>query len=637
MTNEAGALRLTGAQPLRLGDPDRVGPYATLALLGSGGMGRVYLGRSADDGPGLFAVKVIRPEYAEDPRFRRRFEREALVHDRIRTARAPRLRGTGFEAELLWMATEYIPSLDLADAVREDGALTTPAVWRLVAELGEALGVLAEAHVVHRDLKPSNVLLSDRGTHVIDFGIAKAVDVSAITGTGNRVGTPAYMSPEYLRTGHCDTASDVFSLAGTLIYAAVGRAPFGDGTGVDVMHRVAFEEPDAEVLAQVTAADPGLGALLASCLAKDPAERPTPAALTESAAAHLTSPDWPEPLGTRVRELRQAYDVLHDMPVALVPHLRPRGHRPPLGSTPPPGPLSRPAPDAVMIPPIADSGVAQTPGSLAYGAAEPGELAGSQGPGSAADPNSREHAGPSEAAGPAGGAGSPGDANSPDTDGSSSSSHPLLPGPGRRRRKRLIIATTGVSLCAVAAGTFVLTRPGTPASAAPPRNSVVTTGGTAPSPGASGSREPSGTKTISGDRSASDPADAPGGSPSAPTPDGSADEGTVSTGPTPSAGPSAGASDPGTTPGAESPSTDPEPPPASCSYYAGNGPVGPGDSGKKVQQAQCLLVAHGYDIGGESGSYGAGTEAAVRSFQSSAGLNATGSVDRSTWGALRSG
>ncbi|MEX3102439.1 serine/threonine-protein kinase [Streptomyces sp. ST1015] len=609
MTNEAGALRLTGAQPLRPGDPDRVGPYATLALLGSGGMGRVYLGRAADDGPGLFAVKVIRPEYAEDPRFRRRFEREALVHDRIRTARAPRLRGTGFEAELLWMATEYLPSLDLADAVREDGALATSAVWRLVAELGEALGVLAEAHVVHRDLKPSNVLLSDRGTHVIDFGIAKAVDVSAITGTGNRVGTPAYMSPEYLRTGHCDTASDVFSLAGTLIYAAVGRAPFGDGTGVDVMHRVAFEEPDAEVLAKVTAADPALGALLASCLAKDPAERPTPAELTASAAPHVTSPDWPEPLGSRVRELRQAYDVLHDMPVALVPHLRPRGHRPPLGATPPPGPLSRPAPDAVVIPPVADSGVAQTPGSLAYGAAEPGESAG---PASGREPDSRE------------------------SNGSSGGSKPLLPGPGRRRRKRLIIATTGVSLCAVAAGTFVLTRPGTPASAAPPKNSVVTSGGTSPSAGASGSGEPSGTKTISGDRSASDPAD-PGGGPSVPTPDGAADEETVSAGPTPSAGPSGGVVDPGTTPGAESPSPDPEPQPAGCSYYAGNGPVGPGDSGKKVQQAQCLLVARGYNVGGENGSYGAGTEAAVRSFQDSAGLKATGSVDRSTWGALRSG
>ncbi|MET8978324.1 protein kinase [Streptomyces sp. NPDC004539] len=622
MTDEAGALRRTGAQPLRPGDPDRVGPYVTLALLGSGGMGRVYLGRAADDGPGLFAVKVIRPEYAEDPRFRRRFEREALVHDRIRTERAPRLRGTGFEAELLWMATEYLPSLDLADAVRTDGALATAVVWRLVAELGEALGVLAEAHVVHRDLKPSNVLLSDRGTHVIDFGIAKAVDVSAITSTGNRVGTPAYMSPEYLRTGHCDTASDVFSLAGTLIYAAAGRAPFGDGTGVDVMHRVAFEEPDAEVIAKVTAADPALGALLASCLAKDPAERPTPRALTASAAPHVTSPDWPEPLHTRVRGLREAYDVLHAMPVDRVPLLRPRGHRPPLGATPPRGPLSRPAPDAAVIPPVENGGVAQTPGSLAYGAAEPGEAPGT--PPAAPDPSRAEQ-----------------DTSQAEQDASRTEQRkPLLGGTGRRRRKRLIIATTGVSLCAVAAGTFVLTRQGTPASAAPPGRSVVTADGGATTPasaGASASQEPSGAKTISGERTGPKAGTAPDVSVPAPTPDVSTDDGVVPVVPSATAGPSGGVTDPGSTPGTQSPSTDPEPQPAGCDYYAGKAVIGPGDSGKKVRQAQCLLVARGYQTGGEDGDFGPGTEAAVRSFQGAAGLNVTGVVNRPTWKALRSG
>jgi serine/threonine protein kinase len=100
---------------------------------------------------------------------------------------------------------------------------------------------------------------------VIDFGISKAIDASTITGTGVRVGTPAYMSPEHLRTGRSDTASDVFSLAGTLVYAAVGRAPFGDGTGVDVMHRVAFEEPDPELIAEISAADHALGSLLTAC------------------------------------------------------------------------------------------------------------------------------------------------------------------------------------------------------------------------------------------------------------------------------------------------------------------------------------------------------------------------------------
>lgn len=311
---DAAALRQTGAAPLRPGDPDQVGPYVPLGLLGSGGMGRVYLARPVDDSPGLVAVKVIRPEYAEDPRFRRRFEREALVHARLRTPHTPRLCGTGFRDELLWMATEYLPGLDLAEAVHEDGALDTTTVWQLTAQLAQALAELAAARIVHRDLKPSNVLLSVRGAHVIDFGISKAVDASSITGTGNRVGTPAYMSPEHLRTGHSDTASDVFSLAGTLVYAATGQAPFGDGTGVDVMHRVAFEEPSPELIGGISAADATLGSLLSACLAKDPGERPSPQDLVDAAAAHTGPSGWHEPLRGRVLARQQAYEVLHRLP-----------------------------------------------------------------------------------------------------------------------------------------------------------------------------------------------------------------------------------------------------------------------------------------------------------------------------------
>ncbi|MGW2640084.1 protein kinase domain-containing protein [Streptomyces sp. NPDC001348] len=308
-------MRQTGASPLRPGDPGSVGPYVPLGLLGSGGMGRVYLARPADDGPGLVAVKVIRPEYAEDPRFRRRFEREASVHARLRTPHTSRLCGTGFQDEMLWMATEYLPGLDLAVAVREVGALETAAVWRLAAQLGQALADLSAAGIVHRDLKPSNVLLSVRGAHVIDFGISKAADASAITGTGNRVGTPAYMSPEHLREGRCDTAADVFSLAGTLVYAATGHAPFGDGTGVDVMHRVAFEEPNPELIGAIAEADPALGSLLSACLAKEPGRRPTPRQLVE--AARGRAPDgWPEPLHGRVLARLRAFEALRSLPRA---------------------------------------------------------------------------------------------------------------------------------------------------------------------------------------------------------------------------------------------------------------------------------------------------------------------------------
>ncbi|MEV6613975.1 serine/threonine-protein kinase [Streptomyces sp. NPDC051051] len=344
-TSEAAALRQAGASPLRPDDPEQVGPYVPSARLGSGGMGRVYLARPVDDSPGLVALKVIRPEYAEDPRFRRRFEREAAVHARLRTPHAPKLCGTGFRDELLWMATEYLPGPDLAQAVREDGALATTTVWQVAEHLARALCELAAADIVHRDLKPSNVLLTLRGAHVIDFGISRAAEASSITGTGNRVGTPAYMSPEHLRTGRSDTASDVFSLAGTLVFAASGRAPFGDGTGVDVMHRVAFEEPDRELLGEISSADPALGSLLSACLAKEPGRRPTPAELLRTAARHAGPPGWPDPLGGRVLARQRAYEVLFRLPVDRRARLgRPTPAPPPPPAEPAPSPAATPAP-----------------------------------------------------------------------------------------------------------------------------------------------------------------------------------------------------------------------------------------------------------------------------------------------------
>ncbi|MGW2566633.1 protein kinase domain-containing protein [Streptomyces sp. NPDC001537] len=311
------ALVETCARLLRPADPVRIGPYVPLGLLGSGGMGRVYLARYGDGTPGPAAVKVVRPELAEDPRFRRRFEREATVHARVGGPYTPELFGTGFEAdsELLWMATAYLPGLNLADAVRDCGVLEPSGAWRLVADLGRALGALAAVGIVHRDFKPSNVLLTQQGAHVIDFGIAQAVDASAITTTGSRVGTPAFMSPEYLRDGRCDTASDVFCFASTVVHALTGHAPFGDGTGMDVLHRVASEQPNAEVMARVAAADPALAALLTACLNKDPALRPGPQDLVDTAAAHPRATSWQEPLGGRLLARQQAYDVLRNSPV----------------------------------------------------------------------------------------------------------------------------------------------------------------------------------------------------------------------------------------------------------------------------------------------------------------------------------
>ena len=561
----AAALRQTGASPLRVGDPRRVGPYAPMALLGSGGMGRVFLARHMDDSPGLIAVKVIRPEYSEDPRFRRRFEREASVHARLRTPHVARLSGTGFDDELLWMATEYLPGFDLAEAVQEHGALEPAAVWRLVAELGQALADLTVEGIVHRDLKPSNVLLSVRGGHVIDFGIAKAADASAITGTGNRVGTPAYMSPEHLREGRSDTASDVFSLAGTLVYAATGRAPFGDGTGVDVMHRVAFEDPRPEVIDQISTADAELGSLLAACLAKEPERRPTPQELLDAAGARAVLSSWPEPLGGEVLARQQAYEALHRVPVAGIPRSESPGGLPPVPSAQPP----EPAPPVVESPVKAEDGPARAP--------------------------------------------------------------------ARARRKPWLVAVAGISACAVVAVALLLIRQDPPAADS----------------GKGGGTKAVGT-TPHGDSSAQ-VSPSTNGQPR-PNVDGVAvEEGESKTGPALRPGASGSADDqhadtsaPGTTPdtslspapsaGSPSAGADTTPWLSECTYYSGNGRTRLGDSGKRVEQVQCMLTKRGYSVGstGVDGEFGPDTETAVRSFQTDRGLNADGIVAHDTWGALRS-
>ncbi|MET7689540.1 serine/threonine-protein kinase [Streptomyces sp. NPDC005483] len=582
----AAALRQTGASPLRLGDPRRVGPYAPVALLGSGGMGRVYLARPADDSPGLVAVKVIRPEYAEDPRFRRRFEREASVHARLRTPHAPRLCGTGFEDELLWMATEYLPGFDLAEAVKEYGALETAAVWRLVAELGQALAGLAVEEIVHRDLKPSNVLLSVRGAHVIDFGISKAADASAITGTGNRVGTPAYMSPEHLREGRSDTASDVFSLAGTLVYAATGRAPFGDGTGVDVMHRVAYEDPNPEVVGEISAADEELGALLAACLDKEPARRPTPQELIDAARVRPVVSAWPEPLGSEVLARQQAYEALHRLPVADMSRLRTPGDLPPSLSARPPQPAARPAP-------LPASPVEQLPSVKA------------------------DSAPPVPSPGPSG-------------------------APPRSRRKALLVAVAGIMIGVVAAVALLLIRQDPPAAASP-KAGATRADGTGPRDASNGSVSPS-TRGLSRpdvDGAVVENRDAKAGTTSAePHASGSAgdhDDHASPPGDAPSTTPPA-------TPSADSPSAGTDtgsgtaPWLSECTYYDGNGRTRLGDSGKRVQQVQCMLTERGYSVGstGVDGEFGSGTETAVRAFQNQRGLSADGVVAHDTWVALRS-
>ncbi|MEU6080059.1 serine/threonine-protein kinase [Streptomyces sp. NPDC047108] len=256
---------------LRAGDPQRIGAYRLLGRLGAGGMGVVYLARS--DRGRTVAVKLIRTELAEQDEFRGRFRQEVQAAHRVGGAWTAPVLDADTEAAVPWVATGYIPGPSLRAVISEHGPLPEHAVRVLAAGLAHALHDIHAAGLVHRDLKPSNVLITLDGPRVIDFGIARALETvtdGGLTRTGAMVGSPGFMAPEQVRGERITPACDVFCLGTLLAYAASGSMPFGSGSGVHAtMFRIAEEAPD---LSTVPA---GLHGLLAACLAKDPAQRPT--------------------------------------------------------------------------------------------------------------------------------------------------------------------------------------------------------------------------------------------------------------------------------------------------------------------------------------------------------------------------
>ncbi|MFI9613805.1 protein kinase [Streptomyces sp. NPDC052023] len=252
---------------LRREDPRVVGSFRLHRRLGAGGMGVVYLG--SDRKGQRVALKVIRPDLAEDQEFRSRFAREVSAARRIRGGCTARLVAADLEADRPWFATQYVPGPSLHDKVADEGALAAADVAAVGAALSEGLVAVHEAGVVHRDLKPSNILLSPKGPRIIDFGIAWATGASTLTHVGTAVGSPGFLAPEQVRGAAVTPATDVFSLGATLAYASTGDSPFGQGSSEVMLYRVVHEEP------QLHGVPDALGPLVRACLAKDPEERPS--------------------------------------------------------------------------------------------------------------------------------------------------------------------------------------------------------------------------------------------------------------------------------------------------------------------------------------------------------------------------
>lgn len=292
-------------EPLRTADPSRLGRYRMLRRLGAGGMGVVFLARAP--GGAFAAVKVVRAVHADGEDFRARFRREIAVARQVDSPWVVPLLDADADTEDPWLATAFVPGPSLSEVLEAQGSLSAATVCVLGLRLAEALEAVHLAGLVHRDVKPGNVLLAPDGPRLIDFGIARTPEGTALTSSGVIVGSPGFLSPEQARAraGEIGPPSDVFSLGCLLAFAATGVRPFGGGAAAGMLLRTVYEEPDLPGLPDA------LEPLVRACLDKHPARRPTASQVRE--ALDEIAPDdrerWlPEPV-TRLIADRSA-DVL---------------------------------------------------------------------------------------------------------------------------------------------------------------------------------------------------------------------------------------------------------------------------------------------------------------------------------------
>ncbi|MFD4612722.1 serine/threonine protein kinase [Streptomyces sp. NPDC058440] len=263
----------------RASDPVRIGRYRVVGVLGAGGMGTVYA--AVGERGERVAVKVVHAGQAADEQFRARFRREVQVLGRVSGPCLVPLREADPEAETPWLATAYVPGLTLAQHAAAHGPLAGIQLHLFAAGTAGALAAVHAVGVVHRDLKPANVILAPDGPRVLDFGIAHVADGTAVTRTGMLTGTPGWLSPEYYRDGTAGPPGDVFAWGALLAFAATGRHPFGTGNAEAVAFRVLNGEPD------LAGVPDELAGVVEACLAKDPAHRPSSAAVAEKTAELL--------------------------------------------------------------------------------------------------------------------------------------------------------------------------------------------------------------------------------------------------------------------------------------------------------------------------------------------------------------
>jgi serine/threonine protein kinase len=318
--------------PLRPGDPPELGGHRLLRRLGEGNQGVVFLGLSPSGE--RVAIKLLHARMAADPNARERFVRELSAAKKVARFCTAQVLDADLAGDHPYIVSEYVEGRSLRSHILTDGPRTGGALERLAISTLTALAAIHKAGIVHRDFTPHNVLLGPDGPRVIDFGIARALGA-----TGNNesahAGTPSYMAPEQVKGDEIGPPADMFAWGSTILFAATGHPPFGNEAVHAVMERIVHDEADVSPLPEP------LRSVVAACLAKDPARRPTAQQAQAGLLGHEATVDEPlMPPQSRPRPPRPRSRPGPRRPLLSPPSRR--HHRPSPRSRPRPPPTRRP-------------------------------------------------------------------------------------------------------------------------------------------------------------------------------------------------------------------------------------------------------------------------------------------------------
>jgi serine/threonine protein kinase len=325
-------------------------------------MGVVYLGISWDGAP--VAVKVLRPDLADDQEFRHRFGREVAALVRVKGVCTVRVIEADSQSSTPFVVTEYAPGPSLSEYIDKHGSVGPEMLFGLATGLAEALTTIHAAGIMHRDLKPSNIILTDAGPKVIDFGIARRQDTRGVTKTGMMIGSLGFMAPEQI-SGRPGPEADIFAWGVTVAYAAAGRSPFGAGNSHSILYRVMYGDPD------IASVPDSLLPLVEASLAKEPQSRPTAQQLLDRLTGSSRRPGNVSDTPTQVILARTWQSGSHP---SVPPASRPAEPNPALPRQPA-APAARSAAAPATETPTADQAIPVLPRGAAPSAMAPAAVA----------------------------------------------------------------------------------------------------------------------------------------------------------------------------------------------------------------------------------------------------------------------